>query len=135
MTTCCESMDQLQTATEGGHSNPAVQEALGSLAARLGQAEEVLQKAAAQQVGNSSRIAAIAAQRAHLQGGLEDCARQLATLHEEVIDTATIRQACPEYDGVSPIGAFAMGLIGKALQLSMLLQAGGYQIVNARAGS
>ena len=96
VTTCCESMDELQTATEGGHSNPAVQETLGSLAARLGQAEKALQKAAAQQVGNSSRIAAMAAQRTHLQGGMEDCARQLSSLREEVRSTATIHQACPE---------------------------------------
>ena len=84
VTTCCESMDELQTATEGGHSDPAVKEALGSLAARLGQAEKALQKAATQQVGNSSRIAAMASQRAHLQGGLEDCGRQLASLRQEV---------------------------------------------------
>ena len=90
VTTCCESMDELQTATEGGHSNPAVQEVVGSLAARLGQAEKALQKAAAQQVGNSSRIAAMAAQRAHLQGGLEDCARQLASLCEEVCSPAVV---------------------------------------------
>ena len=95
VTTCCESMDELQTATEGGHSNPAVQEALGSLAARLGQAEKALQKAAAQQVGNSSRIAAMAAQRAHLQGGLEDCASQLASLREEVRKPAVDRSGMP----------------------------------------
>ena len=95
VTTCCESMDELQTATEGGHSNPAVQEAVGSLAARLGQAEKALQKAAAQQVGNSSRIAAMAAQRAHLQGGLEDCACQLASLREEVRSPAIIQEIMP----------------------------------------
>ncbi len=93
MTTCCESMDELQTATEGGHSNPAVQEALGSLAARLGQAEKALQKAAAQQVGNSSRIAAMAAQRAHLQGGLDDCTRQLAHLRDEVRNPALMHES------------------------------------------
>jgi len=84
VTTCCESMDKLQTATEGGHSDLAFKEALGSLAARLGQAEKALQKAGAQQVGNSSRIAAMASQRAHLQGGLEECGRQLASLRQEV---------------------------------------------------
>ena len=90
VTTCCESMDELQTATEGGHSDPAVKEALGSLAARVGQAEKALQKAAAQQVGNSSHIAAMASQRAHLQGGLENCGRQLASLRQEVRSSVMI---------------------------------------------
>ena len=84
MTTCCESMDELQRASEGGQGDPDTREALGSLAARLGQAEKALQKLGAQQVGNSSRFLAMAAQGSHLQGGLEECSRQLASLQDEV---------------------------------------------------
>ena len=84
VTTCCESMDELQRASEGGQGDADVREALGSMAGRLGQAEKALQKLGAQQVGNSSRFLAMAAQEAHLQGGLEDCSRQLASLQDEV---------------------------------------------------
>lgn len=85
VTTCCESMDELQTASEGGQADSATKEALGAVAARLGQAEKALQRVAAQQVGNSSAVAAMAAHRAHLQGSLDACGRQLASLREEVI--------------------------------------------------
>ena len=84
VTTCCESMDELQRASEGGQGDADMRQALGSMAARLGQAEKALQKLAAQQVGNSSRFLAMAEQGSHLQGGLEDCSRQLASLQDEV---------------------------------------------------
>ena len=84
VTTCCESMDELQRASEGGQGDADVREALGSMAGRLGQAEKALHMLGEQQVGNSSRFLAMAAQGAHLQGGLEDCSRQLASLQDEV---------------------------------------------------
>ena len=90
MTTCCESMDELQTAAEGGHSDPATGQALGSLSARLGQVEQALFSVAAQQTGNCSEIVALSAHGVDLAGGLEDCGRQLASFRKEVNNIAAI---------------------------------------------
>ena len=84
MTTCCESMDELQTAADGGHSDPATGQALGSLSARLGQVEQALFSVAAQQTGNCSESTALSAHGVDLAGGLEDCGRQLASFRKEV---------------------------------------------------
>ena len=72
VTTCCESMDELQTATEGGHSDPAVKEALGSLAARLGQAEKAQQKEAKQEGADGGGIAGLEDQLENLQVAGDD---------------------------------------------------------------
>lgn len=90
MTTCCESMDELQTAAEGGQSDPATGQALGSLSARLRQVEQALFSVAAQQTGNCSEIAALSAHGADLASGLEGCERQLASFREEVNNIAAI---------------------------------------------